>query len=262
MALFLNDHSIAKIMILGLWSSDAFLVYIRLQVLEWANNMSCDMINFESFLEVGMYDITSKSDPDKCMEDMSIAVSCSDYTQIDASLTFSIKLGNTPEEGLVATALDNLNIHFNTCQGINPSNGDNQNNDLASHVYRLFLENKINEETKDEIFSTLVGYAQPGNNHNEEACKAAYESIYGCEPCDDVESPWMNNVGVDCTLTNLVDTKCNMDAKWTSKTWCKQSCFDAGNGYAGYDCCPSPTPAPTNLPPGACSNCSNIATPW
>mmetsp|Transcript_22062 Transcript_22062/g.33338 ORF Transcript_22062/g.33338 Transcript_22062/m.33338 type:complete len:247 (+) Transcript_22062:1826-2566(+) len=196
------------------------------------------------------------------MEDMSIAVSCSDYTQIDASLTFSIKLGNTPEEGLVATALDNLNIHFNTCQGINPSNGDNQNNDLASHVYRLFLENKINEETKDEIFSTLVGYAQPGNNHNEEACKAAYESIYGCEPCDDVESPWMNNVGVDCTLTNLVDTKCNMDAKWTSKTWCKQSCFDAGNGYAGYDCCPSPTPAPTNLPPGACSNCSNIATPW
>jgi len=63
MALFLNDHSIAKIMILGLWSSDAFLVYIRLQVLEWANNMSCDMINFESFLEVGMYDITSKSDP-------------------------------------------------------------------------------------------------------------------------------------------------------------------------------------------------------
>mmetsp|Transcript_22063 Transcript_22063/g.33342 ORF Transcript_22063/g.33342 Transcript_22063/m.33342 type:complete len:171 (+) Transcript_22063:1826-2338(+) len=80
------------------------------------------------------------------MEDMSIAVSCSDYTQIDASLTFSIKLGNTPEKGLVATSLHNLDLDFNTCQCINPSNGDNQNNDLASDVYQLFLENKINEE--------------------------------------------------------------------------------------------------------------------
>jgi hypothetical protein len=30
MALFINDVSMAKIMILGRWSSDAFLVYIRL----------------------------------------------------------------------------------------------------------------------------------------------------------------------------------------------------------------------------------------
>ncbi len=63
MALFLKDHSTAKIMILGRWSSDAFLVYIRPQVLEWTNNMSRDMVSFDSFLDVGLYDIACASDP-------------------------------------------------------------------------------------------------------------------------------------------------------------------------------------------------------
>ena len=63
MALFLNNHSSAKIMILGRWSSDAFLVYIRPQVLEWTNNMSIDMIHFDSFLDVAFYDIAAPSDP-------------------------------------------------------------------------------------------------------------------------------------------------------------------------------------------------------
>ena len=63
MALFLMNHSTAKIMILGRWSSDAFLVYIRPQVLEWTNCMSQDMISFTSFLDVGFYDVASKTDP-------------------------------------------------------------------------------------------------------------------------------------------------------------------------------------------------------
>ena len=56
MSLFLADHTPAKIMILGRWLSDAFLDYIRPQVLEWTNNMSSDMINFDSF-----WDLTSSS---------------------------------------------------------------------------------------------------------------------------------------------------------------------------------------------------------
>jgi hypothetical protein len=63
MALFLKDHATAKIMILGRWSSDAFLVYMRPQVLEWTNNMSRDMVSFESFLDVGLYDVASTHDP-------------------------------------------------------------------------------------------------------------------------------------------------------------------------------------------------------
>lgn len=53
MALFLADVPTAKIMILGRWSSDAFLVYIRPQVLEWTSNMSRDMTKLDSFLDVG-----------------------------------------------------------------------------------------------------------------------------------------------------------------------------------------------------------------
>ena len=39
MGLFLMNHPVHKIMMMGRWSSDAFLVYIRPQVLEWTNNM-------------------------------------------------------------------------------------------------------------------------------------------------------------------------------------------------------------------------------
>jgi hypothetical protein len=39
MSLFLMDHFVACIMILGRWSSDTFLVYIRPQVLDWTNNI-------------------------------------------------------------------------------------------------------------------------------------------------------------------------------------------------------------------------------
>jgi hypothetical protein len=62
MALFLANHSPAKIMILGRWSSDAFLVYIRPQILEWTNNMSMDMIQLESFLDVS-FDMSATDDP-------------------------------------------------------------------------------------------------------------------------------------------------------------------------------------------------------
>lgn len=40
MALFLKDHSIEKITILERWYSDAFMGYIRPQVLEWTNIMA------------------------------------------------------------------------------------------------------------------------------------------------------------------------------------------------------------------------------
>jgi hypothetical protein len=63
MALFINDISTAKIMILGRWSSDAFLVYIRPQVLEWTNNMSTEMIAVDSFLDVQMNHHTTTDDP-------------------------------------------------------------------------------------------------------------------------------------------------------------------------------------------------------
>jgi hypothetical protein len=63
MALFLNDHPVHKIMIFGRWSSDAFLAYIRPQVLEWTNNMSADMIKHDSFLDASDSRRTHREDP-------------------------------------------------------------------------------------------------------------------------------------------------------------------------------------------------------
>jgi hypothetical protein len=63
MALFLMNHSVAKIMILGRWSSDAFLAYIRPQVLEWTNNMSKDMIKHDTFFDATHDDSIAGDDP-------------------------------------------------------------------------------------------------------------------------------------------------------------------------------------------------------
>lgn len=63
MGLFLMNHPVAKIMILGRWSSDAFLVYIRPQVLEWTNQMSVDMIRNNSFFDAADSRRSSADDP-------------------------------------------------------------------------------------------------------------------------------------------------------------------------------------------------------
>lgn len=52
MALFLSDEPTEKIKILGRWSSDAFLVYIRPQVLEWTNLMSTKMAEAPDFTDM------------------------------------------------------------------------------------------------------------------------------------------------------------------------------------------------------------------
>ena len=63
MGLFLMNHPVAKIMILGRWSSDAFLDYIRPQVLEWTNQMSADMIRNNSFFDASDDRRVSNDDP-------------------------------------------------------------------------------------------------------------------------------------------------------------------------------------------------------
>ena len=52
MGLFLMNIPVQKIKMMGRWSSDAFLVYIRPQVLEWTNDLSRNMIQINSFTDV------------------------------------------------------------------------------------------------------------------------------------------------------------------------------------------------------------------
>ena len=52
MSLFLTEHSLDKIMLLGRWKSRTFLVYIRPQVTEWCDLFSIDMISFNNRFEL------------------------------------------------------------------------------------------------------------------------------------------------------------------------------------------------------------------
>jgi hypothetical protein len=57
MGLFLANHSTERIMLMGRWKSQAFLVYIRPQVIEWTNNMSGDMIRHDSYTDASGLDM-------------------------------------------------------------------------------------------------------------------------------------------------------------------------------------------------------------
>ena len=57
MGLFLANHSTERIMLMGRWLSQAFLAYIRPQVIEWTNNMSRDMIRHDSYTDASGLDM-------------------------------------------------------------------------------------------------------------------------------------------------------------------------------------------------------------
>ena len=63
MALFLMNVSVQKIKMMGRWSSEAFLVYIRPQVLEWTNGLSQTMIHINSFTDANESRPTLHTDP-------------------------------------------------------------------------------------------------------------------------------------------------------------------------------------------------------
>jgi hypothetical protein len=58
---FLANHSTERTMLMGRWLSQAFLVCIRPQVIEWTTNMSSDMIHLDSFTNASGLDM---ADPD------------------------------------------------------------------------------------------------------------------------------------------------------------------------------------------------------
>jgi hypothetical protein len=88
MSLFLNDQLVHKIMIFGHWSSNAFLVYVRPQVLGWTNQMSKDMIEFDSFLNASDTELTSTT-PKRIARSMAPQSWPHDFTYSTISSSFS-----------------------------------------------------------------------------------------------------------------------------------------------------------------------------
>ena len=162
--------------------------------LAWTNddNHFSSQMRFNNFFYVSLYDhmytrgyVQPTQDSDNidmcgCIEDMP-KVSRADCTEIEASATFSVSFSDDLKFQ-VSTVGDDLAVEFNACQGTNPSNGNNANNDLASYVNRLHIRGEIDGNAKDKAFETLVGYNQPGNNNNEAACKKEYKELFGRYP--------------------------------------------------------------------------------
>ena len=161
--------------------------------LAWADdeNDFTAQLRFNNFFYVSLYDhmytrgyvetsVNSDSIPMcGCIEEMP-PVSRSDCAQIDATAQFTITFNAVDK--FEASAADDLEIAFNACQGTDPSNGNDEDNDLASYVYRLNQEGKVDDTVKNKVFETLVGYNAPNDNENEAACEAAYEDKFGTYP--------------------------------------------------------------------------------
>ena len=85
MDLFLMNHPVTKIMLMGRWSSDAFLNYIRPQVLEWTNQLSADMIHHNSYFDA--------TDPNRDPPDA--PRTRRPRSMVTATRTFSLQVTNT-----------------------------------------------------------------------------------------------------------------------------------------------------------------------
>merc|ERR1711971_1127716 len=91
--------------------------------------------------------------------------------------------------------------------------------------------------SKEADYTACVPPADLTNSPTSKPTKAE-PTPPNCTICDDKETNWQIQNGYDCsTDTVRMNNKCNKDAKWTQKGWCRLSCYNAGNGYPGDVCC-------------------------
>ena len=77
-------------------------------------------------------------------------------------------------------------------------------------------------------------------------------SAEDCTPCTNEPITRMKEKNLTCDDVPLqIASKCNKQNNWIMFKTCQRSCFEAGNGYKGDNCCPegmAPTPTPTTAP--------------
>jgi len=83
-----------------------------------------------------------------CVEQMPV-VTRSDCTQTDVTQTYVFTYDHSTTNFKVA--VENINVDFNSCQGLN-----NRNNDLSAYVARLVTEDKITESQQNKLKEHLV----------------------------------------------------------------------------------------------------------
>lgn len=63
-----------------------------------------------------------------------------------------------------------------------------------------------------------------------------------CNQCSDVPTPKMLLKNMACKdFPKQLAGKCKLQHNWVSEKICQRSCYEAGNGYDGDECCPAET---------------------
>jgi len=83
-----------------------------------------------------------------------------------------------------------------------------------------------------------------------------------CEACSNDAPFWMMWSGKDCTTSSAVYTECRNSLSWSKKNYCQLSCYNAGLGYDGDQCCTSTSPTLSPTQESSCEFCSNDAPFW
>ncbi len=73
MSMYLNGVPVYTIMLVGHWSSDAFLLYIRKQLQEFTSGVSTKMINTSSFFTIPDEQHAHHKDPRTCRNPANLA---------------------------------------------------------------------------------------------------------------------------------------------------------------------------------------------
>jgi len=59
-----------------------------------------------------------------------------------------------------------------------------------------------------------------------------------CTACNNIPTQWMTDNGQTCDSgTWMIENRCNDSSDWKNNKYCQQSCYDAGRGYDGDNCC-------------------------
>eukprot|EP00929_Paragymnodinium_shiwhaense_P006059 TRINITY_DN10887_c0_g2_i1.p1 TRINITY_DN10887_c0_g2~~TRINITY_DN10887_c0_g2_i1.p1 ORF type:complete len:587 (-),score=93.54 TRINITY_DN10887_c0_g2_i1:652-2310(-) len=75
-----------------------------------------------------------------------------------------------------------------------------------------------------------------------------------CTVCTDMPNQFMIDSGKTCaSWTWGLNNNCNKKTDWAAARYCQLSCFEAGHGYAGDDCCPTWSTVRVSPPPASCS---------
>ena len=113
-----------------------------------------------------------------CMEDMP-AVSRSDCTEMEVEIEFTVEVHSNKTATAVHEPQQKMTVYFNACVGPRLDGGGDENNDLSTYINKLVDEGKMSSETQMDIFENhLVGYEDPKNNSNEEACIHYMDNYY------------------------------------------------------------------------------------